>query len=40
MGDDRLVSLYSRSVGTFSRENIKGEVVFSMWPLNHIGKVD
>ncbi len=40
MGDDRLVSLDSRSVGTFSRENIKGEVVFRMWPLNRIGTVD
>ncbi|HFI0702158.1 TPA: signal peptidase I [Streptococcus suis] len=40
MGDDRLVSLDSRSVGTFSRENIKGEVVFRMWPFNRIGTVD
>ncbi|HFI0787695.1 TPA: signal peptidase I [Streptococcus suis] len=40
MGDDRLVSLDSRSVGTFSRENIKGEVVFRMWPLNRIGTID
>lgn len=40
MGDDRLVSLDSRSVGTFSREKIKGEVVFRMWPFNRIGTVD
>ncbi|WP_105114143.1 signal peptidase I [Streptococcus suis] len=40
LGDDRLVSLDSRSVGTFSREKIKGEVVFRMWPLNRIGTVD
>lgn len=40
LGDDRLVSLDSRSVGTFSREKIKGEVVFRMWPFNRIGTVD
>ncbi|HEM3496399.1 signal peptidase I [Streptococcus suis] len=40
LGDDRLVSLDSRSVGTFSREKIKGEVVFRMWPLNRIGTID
>lgn len=39
MGDDRLVSLDSRSVGSFTRENIKGEVVFRMWPLNRIGTI-
>ncbi|NQN49212.1 signal peptidase I [Streptococcus suis] len=40
LGDDRLVSLDSRSVGTFARDNIKGEVVFRMWPVNRIGTVD
>lgn len=40
LGDDRLVSLDSRSVGTFSREKIKGEVVFRIWPFNRIGTVD
>lgn len=40
LGDDRLVSLDSRSVGTFARDNIKGEVVFRMWPFNRIGTVD
>ncbi|HFI0695268.1 TPA: signal peptidase I [Streptococcus suis] len=40
MGDDRLVSLDSRSVGTFSRDKIKGEVVFRFWPFNRIGAVD
>ncbi|HFU4060167.1 TPA: signal peptidase I [Streptococcus suis] len=40
LGDDRLVSLDSRSVGTFAREKIKGEVVFRMWPFNRIGTVD
>lgn len=37
MGDDRLVSLDSRSVGSFKRENIEGEVVFRMWPFNRVG---
>lgn len=37
MGDDRLVSLDSRSVGSFTREDIEGEVVFRLWPLNRIG---
>lgn len=40
LGDDRLVSLDSRSVGTFSRDKIKGEVVFRFWPFNRIGAVD
>ncbi|HFI0703732.1 TPA: signal peptidase I [Streptococcus suis] len=40
LGDDRLVSLDSRSVGTFSRDKIKGEVVFRFWPFNRIGTVD
>lgn len=39
MGDDRLVSLDSRNVGPFTKANIKGEVVFRMWPLNRIGTV-
>ncbi|WP_238597547.1 S26 family signal peptidase, partial [Streptococcus suis] len=40
LGDNRLVSLDSRTVGPFTRANIKGEVVFRMWPLNRIGTVD
>lgn len=40
LGDDRLVSLDSRSVGTFARDKIKGEVVFRMWPVNRVGTVD
>lgn len=40
LGDDRLVSLDSRNVGTFARDKIKGEVVFRMWPFNRIGTVD
>ncbi|HFI0621325.1 TPA: signal peptidase I [Streptococcus suis] len=40
LGDDRLVSLDSRSVGTFARDKIKGEVVFRFWPFNRVGTVD
>ncbi|HFI0579444.1 TPA: signal peptidase I [Streptococcus suis] len=40
LGDDRLVSLDSRSVGSFARDKIKGEVVFRFWPFNRIGTVD
>lgn len=40
LGDNRLVSLDSRTVGPFTRANIKGEVVFRMWPFNRIGTVD
>lgn len=40
LGDDRLVSLDSRSVGTFARDKIKGEVVFRFWPVNRVGTVD
>ncbi|HFI0633618.1 TPA: signal peptidase I [Streptococcus suis] len=40
LGDDRLVSLDSRSVGSFARNKIKGEVVFRFWPFNRIGTVD
>lgn len=39
MGDDRLVSLDSRQVGTFARDDIKGEIVFRIWPIKHIGTV-
>lgn len=37
LGDDRLVSLDSRSTGTFSQSDIKGKVIFRFWPLNRIG---
>ncbi|MER0123101.1 signal peptidase I [Streptococcus sp. ZJ93] len=36
LGDDRLVSLDSRNVGTFEKANIKGKIVFRLWPLNRI----
>ncbi|KXT77972.1 signal peptidase I [Streptococcus sp. DD13] len=41
LGDNRLVSLDSRSqsVGTFSREEILGEVKFRFWPFNHVGSI-
>lgn len=34
LGDDRLVSKDSRSVGTFEKSAIKGEVVLRMWPFD------
>lgn len=37
LGDDRLVSLDSRNSGTFTRADIKGKIVFRLWPLNRIG---
>lgn len=37
LGDDRLVSKDSREVGTFKRDQLKGEVVFRFWPFNRIG---
>lgn len=40
MGDDRLVSLDSRSVGPFTKARIKGEILFRIWPFNRIGTVD
>lgn len=36
LGDDRLVSKDSRSVGTFDKSSIKGEVVLRMWPFDRI----
>lgn len=40
LGDDRLVSLDSRAVGTFSKDKIEGEILFRMWPLDRIGGVE
>ena len=42
MGDDRAVSLDSRTtaVGPVSREQVLGRVVFRVWPLNVLGKVE
>lgn len=39
LGDNRLVSKDSRAVGTFSREQIVGEVTFRFWPLTDLGTV-
>ena len=36
LGDDRLVSSDSRIVGSFAKEDIKGKIIFRMWPLNRI----
>jgi len=42
MGDDRAVSLDSRStvVGCVSKEQILGQVVFRLWPLDTVGTID
>ena len=37
LGDDRIVSKDSRSVGTFRKETIVGEVKFRYWPFTEIG---
>lgn len=38
MGDNRGVSKDSRMLGFISREHIKGEAVFTFWPINRIGR--
>lgn len=37
LGDDRIVSKDSRQVGTFTKEQIQGEVKFRFWPLDKVG---
>ena len=37
LGDDRLVSIDSRHVGTFKAKDITGEAKFRLWPMNRIG---
>ncbi|MBM7314691.1 signal peptidase I [Streptococcus suis] len=39
LGDDRLVSQDSRHVGTFSADQIEGEIKLRIWPFNRIGTV-
>ncbi|TWS94778.1 signal peptidase I [Streptococcus sp. sy018] len=39
LGDDRLVSKDSRAVGTFSEEQLIGEVAFRFWPVSNLGTV-
>ena len=41
MGDDRAISLDSRTtaVGCISKEQVLGQVVFRVWPLNRLGTV-
>lgn len=41
MGDDRAISLDSRTtaVGCISKEQVLGQVVFRVWPLNAIGSL-
>lgn len=42
MGDNRDVSVDSRSsaVGDVSEDQLEGQIVFRIWPLNQIGKID
>ncbi|MFU2203832.1 signal peptidase I [Streptococcus hyovaginalis] len=40
LGDDRIVSKDSRAVGTFTKDNLVGEVKFRYWPLTKTGTVD
>jgi len=42
LGDDRKVSIDSRSteVGSISESDILGKVVFRIWPLTSLGKID
>lgn len=39
LGDDRIVSKDSRAVGTFSKDDLIGEVAFRFWPLTNIGTI-
>ena len=39
LGDNRVVSADSRTKGLFSIEEIKGKVVFRLWPLTKIGTI-
>lgn len=41
MGDDRAISLDSRTtaVGCISKEQVLGQVVFRVWPLNQLGSL-
>lgn len=40
LGDDRIVSQDSRSVGTFGKDSIIGEVKFRFWPFSRIGTLN
>jgi len=41
LGDDRETSIDSRNtiIGTITKENIIGKVIFKVWPINHVGVV-
>lgn len=41
LGDDRETSIDSRNtaIGTITKENIIGKVIFKVWPINHVGIV-
>lgn len=40
LGDNREISADSRTKGLFEKEDIKGKVVFRLWPLNKIKVID
>ena len=42
LGDERELSVDSRNsdIGSISKENIIGKVIFRVWPLNRIGKIE
>lgn len=40
MGDNRAVSLDSRAFGSIDKENIMGRVIFRIFPLKKIGKIE
>ena len=39
LGDNREVSADSRVKGLINKDEIKGKIVFRLWPLNKIGKI-
>lgn len=36
LGDNRLISQDSRTAGTFSEADIKGKILFRLWPINRL----
>ena len=40
VGDDRIVSADSRMVGSFTKSQIQGKVLFRFWPLTKIGGIN
>ena len=40
LGDNREISADSRVKGFFTKEEIKGKIVFRLWPFNKLGKIE